>query len=276
MNTVPGAESALPSLFAFTRQLSRDYQSGVLRDAATAHDRMHTYYTRHALAAVDQVIPGWEKMASYNEGRTLLHVTNVLTVLPLLPEYQQADPETQRLAQWVVLFHDVQKEPVNGQRDWRHGFRSAALTGLRLGELGFDAPASSDRTLQAWACLTDAAIITHPTTGAPIHDHRKLPQIVAGIDRIFGPDTPAALVVKAVLFHMSIHVILEWPPAVALTDDEISRYLTPALLPLLEIMMHADNDSYQMFDEPHKLHDRESTRRVFRRIRSMLGVPDRA
>lgn len=275
MNDLPRAERKLPQLFDFVRQLGSDYRNGRLQDEATAEDRIRAFYTVEIMARIDRVVQGWEKMASYHHGMTLIHVTNVLAALPYIPAFQQADADTQTLARWVVLFHDLQKEPVNGQRDWRHGFRSAALTGLSLRHVGFDAPDPlTDHDLKAWAYLTDTAITPHPVNGQPVHDHTKLPEIVDGIDRVFGVDTPAALVVKAVLFHMSVASLAAWPPAVVLTEAETRRYLTPRLLPLLKIMMLGDNASYNILDPATIERERVETEAVFQWIASLHGMMD--
>lgn len=271
MNAIPRADENLPSLFKFTRGLSDDVDNGKVIDRKTADEKIRRFFTRGKLASVDAVIPGWWKMAGYADGATLLHVTTVLAALPLLPEFLEASPDRRALSEWIVLFHDVQKEPVNGQRDYRHAFRSAAKAGLALPALGFDVPGSRTE-IQGWAQMTDKAVTIDPHTGRYVQDHSRLPSIVAGIDRIFGLDTPAALVVKGVLFHMSISVLPAWPQPVELTDDEIRRYITPPLLPLLRIMMLADNDSYAFFDPSRKARDRDDTRAALDRVNWLVGV----
>jgi hypothetical protein len=170
---------------------------------------------------------------------------------------------------WIGMFHDLEKESINGQRDLSHAFRSAATTGKVLPQLGFAVRDAS--RLTAWADLTRTALTKATDSGEMIQDNVQLAAIIRGIDDIFGLNSPAALIVKAVLFHMSINVVADWPQAAPLMDQQVRQFLDAPLLPLLRAMMLADNDAWTFFDPEIKLRYRSDTRAVFERITRMTG-----
>jgi hypothetical protein len=264
---VPQVETLLPDIMPFVRTLAGEFESGAIAGWPDMIARVHDFYTPERIDQVDAVVPGWRKMASYVDGYTMVHVTCVLMSLVLNPEYQQASPEQRTLLEWIVLNHDLEKEVYRGQRDFRHGFRSAARTGRNMVHLGL--PLYDATALDSWFALTDTAIIS--TDGrCEIQDNRKLPVILHGIDQIFGKNTPAALIVKTVLFHMSINVVLDWPQIAPLSDQEICTYLDEDIVSLLAIMMSVDNDAYALYDSEEKQKGRAETRAEFARIRAMI------
>lgn len=264
---LPELESHLPHLMDFVRTLAEAARTGTITAWPQFIERVRTFYTPAEMTAIEQVVPGWAKMASYADQTTLIHVTSVLAALPQCPEYQTATPDQQRLMEWIALYHDVAKEARPGQRDQIHGFRSAALTGKALPGVGFPVMAAYAEGIDSWFRLTDLAV-----TPDSCQNNRKLPEIMIGIDRLFGEDTPAALVVKGVLLHMSINVLREWPQAAPLSDDEIRRYVSPSLVPLLKVMMLVDNDAWAFFNPQTKHQHQQETRSVFMRIEQMISA----
>ena len=103
-----------------------------------------------------------------------------------------------------------------------------------------------------------------------IQDNRALPEILSGIDDLFGTDTAAALIVQAVLLHQSLNVVPEWPNPGSLTEAEQTRCVRPALLPLLEAMMLVDSDAWQLFDPTSKTKFRQGTLSVFANVRQLV------
>jgi hypothetical protein len=89
---------------------------------------------------------------------------------------------------------------------------------------------------------------------------------------LFGRNTPAALIVKTVLLHMSIDVVEDWPQAAPLGEGEIREYLDFALLPLLKVMMLVDNDGWALFDRSNKERYRQATLAVFGRVESLIST----
>lgn len=263
----PQLEHYLPELLPFIESLAQDYNAGNMNSWDTASARVHNFFTPATMAQFEGVVPGWGKMAGYQDGVTLTHVMCVFTALVLCSEYQKATPDQQAILKWAVLFHDLAKEPARGQRDHTHGFRSAGLTGRILPRIGFPLLDANNERLETWAKLAETAITSHAETEQPIQDNQKLPEILAGIQALFGENTPAALIVKTVLLHMSVDVLTEWPQAAPLTEVETVRYVDTALLPLLEIMMVVDNDAWAFFDPATKARHRAETLAVFERLR---------
>lgn len=270
--TIPHADSELPELMTFAQSLGNDYQAGTLNSWQKMKDRVLAFYTPARMDAIETVIPGWRKMASYSDGAVLGHVTAALTALLLNDEYQHLPPDGQTLLKWIVLFHDLEKEPQYPKRDLTHGFRSAATTGRVLPQLGFPMGADRDDELKAWASLTSEAITYDPTLDDNIQDNGKLPGLIDGIEHNFGVNTPVALVIKTVLLHMSINVLDEWPQAAPLTDAEIRRYIDAPLFPLLRVMMLVDNDAYAFFDPPTKARHRAEALAAFKRAAALCGI----
>lgn len=259
---IPQVETYLPELMPFISSLADSFRQGHLASWPVMAERVNGFFTPATMQKVNNVVPGWIEMASYNQGVTLVHVTAVLTSLLLCPEFHTASSEQQALMKWIVLFHDVAKKPQSGKRDFIHGFRSAAVAGRALPKLGFAVQDSTE--LEAWALLTDNAITQGD--GEDIQDNRQLPKIISGIGRIFDHESPAALVIKTVLFHMSINVLAQWPQTAPLSDVEIQQYIDEPLLPLLKIMNIVDNDAWGFFEAERKQREREETLAVFQRI----------
>jgi hypothetical protein len=188
------------------------------------------------------------------------------------PEFQHAASTQQALMKWIVLFHDIAKEVRDGQRDYTHGFRSAAKTGAILPSIEFPVMGDYDRHFKAWFTLTNTAITKRGETTVYMQDNRKLPEIIDGIERLFGHDTPAALIVKTVLLHYSIDVVEEWPQVAPLTEIEIKQYLNIALFPLLKMMMLVDNDGWELFNLSTKERYRQETLAVFEELERNFEV----
>ncbi len=259
-------ESRLPELMPFIDELRREYESGTLTSWPQMAEKVHAFFSPAMMDKVELTLPGWKEMASYANAQTLIHVTSVLTALTLCPEYQHATPHQQALMKWIVLFHDLAKKPYPGKRDHIHGFVSAALTGKALPHLGFTV--NNPESIDAWASLTASSITKHPKTGEDIHDNSRLPAIMEGIDKIFSVD--AALVIKTVLFHMSIDVVSEWPQAAPLNTAEIRDYIDADLFPLLKIMMLVDNHAWTFFDSKANQHDRAETLAAFAMVQKII------
>ena len=125
-------------------------------------------------------------MASYGNGLTLVHVTCVFLGLFMLPEFQRMNEKQQQLAKWIALFHDLEKEVHAGRRDRQHGFRSAVSAARSLPKLGFAVTEEYQELIDAWSELTFSAIKKVEKFSEPIQDNQKLPEILAGIEKMFG------------------------------------------------------------------------------------------
>jgi hypothetical protein len=221
---------------------------------------------------VEWVVPGWRQMASYADQQTLIHVTAVLTALFLLPEYQRATAEQQMLMQWMVLFHDVAKRAHHSQHDYIHGFRSAAVTGRGLAQAGFPATEGYPELIDEWALLTDQAIIFRDDLGEMVQDNRKLPEIISGIDDLFGLQSPAGLIIKGVLLHVSVVTDPDYPTVAPMTDSEFQQYIDPLCFPLFKMMLLVDADGWNLFDPQIQQRHRQQTLAVFDRLETLIGL----
>lgn len=267
--SIPSVESHLPELMDLVTLLAQDFDAGEIDSQQAMADRVQAFFVSDMIEKMDSVLPGWREMSSYSDGATLVHVMCVFTGLLLCPEYCDATPAEQTLMKWIVLFHDIGKKAQKGQRDHVHGFRSASMAGETLPRLGFGVTNNYQSLIGEWVYATENAI-AQPKSEDYIQDNSKLPKIIDGIDRMFGRNTPTALVVKAVLLHMSINVVEDWPQTAPLFEAEIRQYIDTELFPLLKAMMLADNDAWALFSQHTKERHRRNTLAVFEEVRSII------
>lgn len=270
--TVPKVETHLPELVQFVRQLASDVQHGTLTGWEPFSERVRAFYTPPMMSKIEGVLPGWGHMASFADEQTLIHVTSVLVALHLFPEYQQATTRQQSLMTWMVLFHDIAKEAQPGKHDYVHAFRSAAVAGKALAHIGFPVTAAYPTLVDTWSQFTHDAVIFHEGHQENIQDNRHLPDIVAGLDRLFGKNEPAIWVIKPVLLHLSIITDPGYPTVAPLADAEIPRYVDADLYPFMRTMMLVDADGWATFDPDMRERYRQPTLAVFDRIAAQLGI----
>ncbi len=266
---VPRLAGHLPELLPFARELADAYHHEVITTWEAWHERISLWWTPERLEAADRVVPGWRLMATHPFGSNLVHVTSVVVALLMLPEYAELTPEQQRLVEWIVIFHDVAKRRQPGFRDHMHTFRSAAITGGALSALGFPASGDDEAVLR-WSRLTYDATTTN-ARGEPIPDNAKLPAITDGIRTLFGWDTSTGLIVRGVLHHQTITNIEDDPQAAELTPEEIRRYISPTLLPIMRVFYLADCDAWVLFDLDNRSQWRQSTLNVFAAVARLMG-----
>ena len=219
--TIPRLEDQLPDVLEFVRTLARQIEAGQIHDGDTLAARIRVFYTAEQTAAIETVAPGWKEMAAYADGTTLHHVTQVLIALQLLPEYRQASRYLQALMEWSVLYHDLAKQVIAGQRDALHAFRSATMAARTLPRLGFPTAEAYQATLEPWSRLVLGASVATPDGKGTMQDNRALPEILRGIDQLFGTGSAAALIVQGALLHQSLNVVPEWPNPGSLTEAQV-------------------------------------------------------
>jgi hypothetical protein len=276
MNTIgtfPAFDDCFPELNEFILELVKEFEVEKISSWDDLNHRVNVYFTPERLDQIDSMVPGWKKMASYSDGVTLVHVMCVFLGLFMLPEFKSLPEEQQQLAKWIVLFHDVEKEITEGAgaRDKTHAFRGAVSTAWQLPSLGFRHTAQYENLVSAWSVFTDSAMKLSQSNPHLIQDNQKLPAILSGIERMFGHDTPAALIVKGVLFHMSINVVHEWPQSAPLTAEEIKRYIDRSLLPLLKVLMLADNEGWSIFYSDARAEQRQDTLAAFEEVDNLIS-----
>ena len=268
----PRLATVLPELMAFVSGQAASYRDGELDAWEALAARTHAFFTAARMERVEALVPGWREMSGYGEGVTLVHTMCALIGLLNSPEYRRASVVQQAQIEWVLLLHDLAKWVREDERDYAHPFRAAAMAGAILPRLGFPVTGAYSAGYETWAALACDAVIFRREEEKTLHicDNRRLPEIVDGIARLYGPDTPAALIVQAILLHTSVTVLQAWPQAAPLTADEERRYLTPALLPLLKMMMLADNDGWELFNAETQAAFRAETLAVFERLEAAL------
>ena len=269
--TIPAPADHLPALCAFVREQARQVDTGELRDSDELSRRIRDFHTPALMRAVESVAPGWRAMAAYADGTTLDHISRALIALQNLPEYRQAGPDLRAMMEWTVLYHDVAKQVIDGQRDSLHAFRSGTLAARALPAVGFPTSARYPAELEAWTRQVLDASTESPDGKGAIQDNSVLPAIVRGIERLFGEGSAAAHIVQAVLLHQSLNVVPEWPNPGSLTDAELPHCVRPELLPLLEALMLVDSDAWQLFDPASRAKFRQSTLAVFADVRGLVG-----
>jgi hypothetical protein len=269
--TIPRLDDQLPDLLEFARNLARQIEAREILDGDALGVRIRNFYTAEQTAAIETVVPGWQEMAAYADGTTLHHVTQVLIALQLLPEYRQASGYLQALMEWSVLYHDLGKQVIAGQRDALHAFRSATMAARTLPRLGFPVSDDYPTTLEPWCRLTLGASVATPDGKGSMQDNRALPAVLRGIEQLFGAGTAAALIVQAALLHQSLNVVPEWPNPGSLTEAQVPACIRPELIPLLEGLMLADSDAWQLFEPEKKAKFRGSTLAVFAAVRQAVA-----
>lgn len=269
--TIPQLDSHLPDLLKFVRNSARQIETGELADGDALAQRFRDFYTGDRMRAIEVVAPGWRDMAAAANGATLNHITQALIALQLLPEYRQAQGHLRALLEWTVLYHDLGKQVIAGQRDALHAFRSATMAARTLPGVGFPVTEAYPATLEPWTRLVLDASVAAPDGKGHVQDNRALPEILKGIADLFGAESPAALTVQAVLLHQSLNVVPEWPNPGSLSEAELALHIRPALLPLLEAMMLVDSDAWQLFDPVSKAKFRSNTLGVFATLRRLVA-----
>jgi hypothetical protein len=268
--TIPRLDHHLPGLLEYVRMLGRQIEAGELQDGQELALRFRDFYDADRMAAIESVAPGWQAMAAYADRATLNHITQALIALQLLPEYRQGSARQQALLEWIVLYHDLGKQVIGGQRDALHAFRSAAMATQTLPKVGFPTSEGYAAGLDSWIRLVLGASVAAPDGKSLMQDNRALPAILRGLEVLFGAGSAASLIVQAVLLHQSLNVVPEWPNPGSLTEAELPRCIGPALIPLLEAMMLVDSDAWQLFDPASKAKFRQCTLAVFANVRQLV------
>ena len=273
VNTVrafPAFDDYFPDLNGFILELVNAYEAGKIPSWEDLDRRVKQYFTPERMQQMESRVPGWERMASYTEGITLVHVMCVFLGMFMLPEYQALAPAQQQMAKWIVLFHDLDKVHVEGKKDTMHAFRSGVQAANLLPRFGFRAREKYHERIGQWSKYAMGAFLLEESNGTPKPDNRKLPGILIGIDNLFGKNTPAALVTKTALLHISLAVDPFYPTPAPLTDDEIKRFIDPDLFPLLRVMMHADNEGWSLFETETRIQRRNNAKKAFENIEMLF------
>lgn len=267
---VPIFDETFSSLNQFVLQLADQRRDGKINSWDDLAILVNDFFTPERMDEMEMLVPHWCKMASYAEGRTLIHVLCIFLGLYEMPEFLAMNAEQQQIMKWIILFHDVEKEVPDGKRDHAHAFRSTVGAARTLPRLGFGVTSEYESIIDGWDAYTRAALTTQEVSGDIIQDNRKIPQILDGIERMFGPNTPAALILKTILFHLSINMDF-WPPPLPLTEEEVAEYIDYELFPFLLAMHLGDSDGWNLFTEDMRAYARADTLGAFEKIKDIIS-----
>lgn len=112
----PAFDDCFSDLNQFILKLVEAYEAGTIRSWDDLEEKVHVFFTPERMEEMESLVPGWQKMASYSEGITLVHVMCVFLGLFMLPEFQSLTPHQKQLAKWIVLFHDIAKIHIQGKK----------------------------------------------------------------------------------------------------------------------------------------------------------------
>ena len=266
----PSFDEQLPKLNQFILRLVEEYKAEQIQAWNDLDERVKTFFTPEIMDNIEAKASGWKKMASYSDGITLTHVTCVFLGMFMLPEFQSLSIEQKQIAKWIILFHDIDKFHTRGKKDTMHAFHSAIIAAKELPKLGFPITDKYPELIDAWSQLTYNAYIDPGGEVALKPDNRKLPDILAGINQIYSENSPAALITKTVLLHISLSVDTNYPTPSPLTVTEAERYIDPILFPLLRVMMLSDNEGWSLFEPKVRAQQRNDTLKVFARLETII------
>ena len=268
----PLFDESLPFLNQFILELVKAYNAGKIISWDELETRVKSFFTQEMMDTMEAKAPGWKKMASYSGGITVAHIVCAFLGMFMLPEFQALSDKQQQIAKWIILFHDIDKIHIQGQRDMMHAFNSAVVAANTLPSLGFPVTSKYHELIHSWSEYTRQAFVLPDGEKWPKPDNQKLPKIVPGIDQLFGRNAPASLITKTVLFHISLSVDPFYQTPAPLTEAEIKRFISPSLLPLLKVMMLSDNEGWSLFDQEIREQQRNDTIKAFERVQGLLGL----
>ncbi len=269
--SVPLFDYYFPDLSQFLLGLVQAYRAGEIGSWEDLEYQVKAYFTPARMEEMESLVPGWKMMASYTDGITLVHVMCVFLGMLMLPEFRGLTPRQQQLAKWIVLLHDIDKVHIPGKKDPMHAFRSGVHAANLLPRFGFPTRDRYAERIGQWSHFAKGAYVYDDGETTPRPDNRKLPYLLIGIDNLFGRNTPAALITKTVLLHISLPVDPFYPTPAPLTDEEAKRHIDLELLPLLRAMMLADNEGWSLFDPETRSRQRNDTLRAFARLEQSIS-----
>ncbi len=263
-------EEKLPDFWDLSKKIASELRAEKFSDQEPLIQQISPLLEPSFIESMDKIIHGWRKIATVHGGQTARHTLLVFATCLNLPEYTLADVQTCMEIEWAAVLHDLDKD--RARNDTAHPFRSAAVVAPIMPELGFELlPNINETDLEAWSNLVMSA--QHPDGERMIHDHSSLKEIIDGMHKCWGIDSSATRVLKAVLLHQSLPTLKDWCNAVLLTDEELSYSLTLKDMQVLDPLMVADSNSWNIFADlrvPYLYELRASNAETRRRIQNMV------
>jgi hypothetical protein len=248
--TIPRLALSIPRIWTLAQEVAEALKAGTYTRWPPLLTRLEILTEPDWIDEIDNLAPGWRKIATIKAGITAKHTLLVLAICLNLPEYATANENTCCEIEWATLLHDLDKEyPANGKKDASHAFRSAAMATRALPGLGFPLqPGANFTELDQWADLLNAS--QHIVDGQKVHDHANLTEILSGLRHLWGENTSASRILKAILFHQSLPTLVDWTNPVLFNNDELRAALTLCDMDVLGPLLIADSDAWNIFDEP--------------------------
>ena len=271
----PSFDLAFPELNEFIHELVQVYKAGKLGSWDDLDERTRRFYTPEMMDLIESKAPGWKKMTSYSDGITRTHVTCVFLGMYMLDEFQALTPEQQQIAKWIILFHDIDKFHIRNVKDSMHAFNSAVVAANILPSLGFHTTHKYNELIHPWSDYTRNACTPTDVKESPKPNNQKLPRILSEIDELFGQDTPASLIIKTILLHISPAIDKNYPTPAPLTEDEMQRFIDPNLFPLLKVMMLSDNEGWSLFDPKVREQQKRDAIIAFEHIQELVELANK-
>lgn len=274
MNThagFPSFDVEFEELNQFILALVDDYNMGRLNSWDELDERVKTFYTPERMDDIEAKAAGWKKMASYSDGITLAHVTCVFLGMFMLPEFRALNADQQQIAKWIALFHDIDKFHISGKKDTMHAFRSGVIAANILPKIGFQASGQYEGLIHSWSEFTINAFTIENENSSQKPDNSKLPEILSGIEKLFEENTPACLITKTALLHISLNVDKNYPTPSPLTENETRQFINLDLLPLLKVMMLSDTEGWSLFEPEARYQRKRDALEAFDRVENLIS-----
>lgn len=268
---LPSFDVEFKDLNRFILTLVDGYHDGKLNSWEELDESVKAFYTPERMDAIDSKAPGWKKMSSYSEGITLTHVTCVFLGMFMLSEFQALSAEQKQLAKWIVLFHDIDKFHIEGIKDTMHAFRSGVVAANIMPTIGFPVTGQYDALIRPWSEFTVNAFTMENGASTPKPDNQKLPEILSGIERLFGENAPATLIVKTALLHISVNIDKNYPTPSPLKESEIRQFISPNLFRFLRVMMLSDTEGWSLFEPELRKQRIRDAMEAFERVEKLIA-----
>lgn len=267
----PSFDNEFKDLNDFILRLVDEYNGGKIMSWDDLEDRVKIFFTPERMDDIEEKAAGWKKMASYSEGITLTHVTCVFLGMFMMSEFQSLTQDQKQIAKWIVLFHDIDKFHIRGKKDSMHAFRSGAVAANIMPNIGFPVTNKYDELINSWSDFTINAFTMRDGNSDPKPDNRKLPEILSGIEQLFGENTPGCLIVKIALLHISLNIDIHYPTPSPLTETETQQFINPNLFPLLKVMMLSDTEGWSLFEPEVRAQRWRDAIEAFERIEKLIA-----
>ena len=267
----PPFDVEFKELNQFILMLVDEYNSEKIKSWDDLDKKVKAFYTPERMDTIESKASGWKKMASYSNGITVTHVTCAFLGMLMLPEFQTLSAEQQQLAKWIILFHDIDKFHLRGKKDTMHAFRSGVVAANIMPRIGFQVTNRYKELIHSWNELTNNAFTMEDEKSTQRPDNSRLPEILSGIDRLFGKNTPACLIVKTILLHISLNVDKNYPTPSPLTETETKQFINQDLFPLLRVMMLSDNEGWSLFDPEIRNQQNTDALEAFDRVEKLIS-----